>query len=355
MFAAAACAWFAWAGTSSSLQAELQPDQLYSAVSPSIVALDVENVSGKHFVGTAFLAAGSGLAVTAWHVVHDARRVEARFSDNHRVTVIGLVDKNEKLDLALLQLAAGSRPRITLSASTPRIGSRVYLVGSPRGLDFSISEGLISQIRTLDGVRYYQLSCPISPGDSGGPVLNDRGEAIGVVSWRKADAESIGFAIPSSMIKNVMRQLIENGKVTRGYLGVAIQGVDEKLANVTARYTIGLGLFEVLLGDDRIEDIYVDAPSRDNPIHVTVGGIKGSGTVVRCQTNIVASSNEIEGLVSRFRQYSRRPFSEAFPVLETDVVGFDARATFIGINSVGADLPNSPRHPGIEVTVHTNN
>jgi archaeal flagellar protein FlaI len=106
--------------------------------------------------------------------------------------------------------------------------------------------------------------------------------------------------------------------------------VIEKLANVTARYTIGLGLFEVLLGDDRIEDIYVDAPSRDNPIHVTVGGIKGSGTVVRCQTNIVASSNEIEGLVSRFRQYSRRPFSEAFPVLETDVVGFDARATFIG-------------------------
>lgn len=196
MFAAAACAWFAWAGTSSSLQAELQPDQLYSAVSPSIVALDVENVSGKHFVGTAFLAAGSGLAVTAWHVVHDARRVEARFSDNHRVTVIGLVDKNEKLDLALLQLAAGSRPRITLSASTPRIGSRVYLVGSPRGLDFSISEGLISQIRTLDGVRYYQLSCPISPGDSGGPVLNDRGEAIGVVSWRKADAENVGFAVP---------------------------------------------------------------------------------------------------------------------------------------------------------------
>ena len=106
--------------------------------------------------------------------------------------------------------------------------------------------------------------------------------------------------------------------------------VIDKLANVTARYTIGLGLFEVLLGDDRIEDIYVDAPSQDNPVHVTVGGVKGSGTVVRCRTNIIASANEIEGLVSRFRQYSRRPFSEAFPVLETDVIGFDARATLIG-------------------------
>ena len=97
-FAGAACAWLALAGWSCPLRAELKPDQLYSAVSPAIVVLDVENVAGKHFVGTAFLAAGSGLAVTAWHVVHDARRVEARFSDNQRVTVAGLVDKNETLD-----------------------------------------------------------------------------------------------------------------------------------------------------------------------------------------------------------------------------------------------------------------
>jgi S1-C subfamily serine protease len=196
IFAAAAYAWLALAGSMSPLRAELRPDELYSAISPSIIALDVENVAGRHYVGTAFLAAGKRLAVTAWHVVHDARRVEARFSDNQRVNVVGLVDKNEKLDLAMLQLDAGSRPRITLAVGTPRIGSRVYLVGSPRGLDFSLSEGLISQIRTLDGVRYYQLSCPISPGGSGGPVLNDRGEAIGVVSWRKSDAENIGFAIP---------------------------------------------------------------------------------------------------------------------------------------------------------------
>ena len=198
--AAAAGACLAMAGSSFSLRAELKPEELYSAVSPSIVVLDVENAAGQHFVGTAFLAADNRLAVTAWHVVHDARRVEARFSDHQRVAVTGLVDKNEKLDLALLQLEAGPRPRIPLASTAPRIGSRVYLVGSPRGLDFSLSEGLISQIRTLDGVRYYQLSCPISPGDSGGPVLNDRGEAIGIVSWRKADAENVGFAIPCSEV-----------------------------------------------------------------------------------------------------------------------------------------------------------
>ena len=200
LFAAAACVCFAAAGWTDPLRAELKPEQVYSAASPSIVVLDVENVAGKHFVGNAFLAAGDHLAVTAWHVVHDARRVEARFCDGQHVAVTGVVDKDEKLDLALLRLEAGPRPRLTLASTTPQIGSRVYIVGSPRGLDFSISEGLISQIRTLDGVRYYQLSCPISPGDSGGPVLNDRGEAIGVVSWRKTDAENVGFAIPSPMV-----------------------------------------------------------------------------------------------------------------------------------------------------------
>ena len=127
-----------------------------------------------------------------------------------------------------------------------------------------------------------------------------------------------------------IRQIAQRDRVDLGSDETERKSVIDKLANVAARYTIGLGLFEVLLGDDRIEDIYVDAPSQENPVHVTVGGIKGSGTVVRCRTNIIASCSEMEGLVSRFRQYSRKPFSEAFPVLETDVVGFDARATFIG-------------------------
>ena len=72
------------------------------------------------------------------------------------------------------------------------------MVGAPRGLDFSISDGLISQIRSVDNVCYYQVSCPISPGDSGGPVLNERGEAVGIMSWRKTNAENVSFAIPSA-------------------------------------------------------------------------------------------------------------------------------------------------------------
>ncbi len=104
----------------------------------------------------------------------------------------------------------------------------------------------------------------------------------------------------------------------------------ERLSEVVARYTVGLGVFELLLSDDRIEDIYVDAPCDENPVHVTINGVAGLNTVFRCSTNITASEREIEGLASRLRQYSRKPFSEAFPAMETDVQGFDARATVIG-------------------------
>jgi serine protease Do len=200
IYRAALWASLALAGWCFSLRAELKPEDLYSKVLPSVVTLDVENTAGKHFMGTAFLAEGDCLAVTAWHVVHDARRVEAYYADHRRVKVVGLVDKNEQLDLALIRLDGAPGPRLALSSTAPRIGTRIYLMGSPRGFDFSLSEGLVSQVRTLDGVRYYQLSCPISPGDSGGPVLNERGEAIGVVSWRKADAENVGFAVPAEVI-----------------------------------------------------------------------------------------------------------------------------------------------------------
>jgi serine protease Do len=196
----AACVWLALGAACFPLRAELKPEDLYSAVLPSIITLDVENVAGQHFIGTGFLAVGDGLAVTAWHVVHDARGVRARYSDGQEVMVSGLVDKNEQLDTAIIKLDGPARPKIKLSPAAPRIGSRIYVMGSPRGFDFSIGEGLISQVRTLDNVRYYQLSCPISPGDSGGPVLNECGEAIGLVSWRKADAENVGFAVPCAAI-----------------------------------------------------------------------------------------------------------------------------------------------------------
>lgn len=179
---------------------ELKPEEIYRSLLPSVATLHVENQAGEKFVGTAFLACKPGLAVTAWHVIHDARKVTAKFADGKTVHVLGVVDKNEKRDLALVRLEQAGAPLVKLCVTNPLPGARAYVIGAPKGFDFSISDGLVSQIQTVDGFRQYQVSCPISAGNSGGPIVNDRGEVMGVTSWSKLDAQNLNFAIPSQYL-----------------------------------------------------------------------------------------------------------------------------------------------------------
>ncbi len=120
----------------------------------------------------------------------------------------------------------------------------------------------------------------------------------------------------------------------------------DQLAEVAVRYTVGFGALEHLLSDDRVEDIYVDAPCASVPVHVTLGGVSGSSSTVRAETNLLLSDLELQALIARLRYYSRRPFSEAFPVLETDVPGFDSRATLVG-------QPLSPHGPALALRRHS--
>ena len=180
------------------LQAALTPERLYQRVLPSVMTLEVESQSGEKFVGSAVLAMADDVAVTAWHVVANARTVWAVFADGQRVKVTGYIHQDALRDLALLKLA---RPRAHRQAALCRelqaVAARIYVVGAPKGYAFSISDGLISQIQIVDGFREYQLSCPISPGNSGSPVFNQRGEVIGIASWTKSDAQNMSFAVPT--------------------------------------------------------------------------------------------------------------------------------------------------------------
>jgi hypothetical protein len=171
----------------------MRPEEIYRQLLPSIVTLQVENQAGAHYVGTGFLALSNTVAVTAWHVVADARKVTARFADNEFVDVVGVVDKDEKNDLALIRLAPSSRPQVTLNPTNAPIGSRAYVIGAPKGYEFSIADGLISQMRKVDGLNQYQV----------GPLVNGRGEVIGVTSWSKTDAQNVNFAIPSSCLASL--------------------------------------------------------------------------------------------------------------------------------------------------------
>jgi len=118
------------------------------------------------------------------------------------------------------------------------------------------------------------------------------------------------------------------------------------LANVVGRHTIGLGVMEVLLADHHIEDIFIDAPAEQNPVHVTLSGLKDNNEMLRFTTNVIATDQEVAAFISRVRFQSGRPFSEAFPTLESDLPGVDARATVIG-------PPLSPDGPAVALRRHS--
>ena len=181
----------------------LPPEDIYQRLLPSVVTLTVENAAGEKFVASAFLALGDGMAVTSWHVISDAARVSAKFSDGQTVEVSGVIDRDERHDLALIKLGAANGAQVRLCTKNPRVGARAYVIGAPKGFEFSITDGLISQIQSVDGFDQYQVSCPISAGNSGGPVVNERGEVVGVASWTKRDAQGLSFATPASFLSSL--------------------------------------------------------------------------------------------------------------------------------------------------------
>ena len=113
---------------------------------PSIMTLHVAKKDGSAVLGTGFMAIKDGMAVTARHVVKDAVRVSAHFSDGEDFDASGLVDKDEKRDLALIKIKVAGRALLSLSPSLPDIGSKAFVISAPKGLEFSISDGLVTDV-----------------------------------------------------------------------------------------------------------------------------------------------------------------------------------------------------------------
>ncbi len=184
--------------------AGLSPTEVYRRVVVSTLAIKVRTASGDRFVGAAFLVGDSSRAATAWHLIRDAEEIQGTYSDGTTAQIREVVAHHEIHDLALLHVAPTSREPLHLQLATPPIASRLYAIGSPRGYSFSISDGLLSQIQQIDGFPQYQLTCPFSPGNSGGPVVDEDGQVVGVSSWSKIGAQNLNFAIPSPLLASLV-------------------------------------------------------------------------------------------------------------------------------------------------------
>jgi len=191
-------------------------------------------------MGSGFLISDDGYIVTNHHVIDGADKVLVRLPDRREFDA-EIVGTDKRSDIALLKVAGEDLPHLGFGDDESlKVGEWVVAIGSPFGLDYSVSAGIVSAMgRSIPNednenyVPFIQTDVAINPGNSGGPLFNLEGEVVGVNSQiytRSGGSIGLSFAIPATVVADVVSQLRENGAVRRGWLGVGIQEVDRKLA-----------------------------------------------------------------------------------------------------------------------------
>ena len=198
-----------------------------------------EGGPGREFkqrsLGSGFIIDREGFIVTNNHVVENADQIKVRLADEREFDA-KVIGRDSKTDLALIQIegAKDLSPLKVGDSERLEVGSWVLAVGSPFGLEQTVTAGIVSAKGRFIGAGPYddfiQTDASINPGNSGGPLLNMNGEVIGINTAIVAQGQGIGFAIPVNLAQTIIAQLKERGSVTRGWMGVGIQDLTAELA-----------------------------------------------------------------------------------------------------------------------------
>lgn len=177
-------------------------EKIFRENSPAVVVIASIDREGKPTsMGSGFIVREDGVIVTNYHVVNMASDIKIKIGYKVR-DVEGLLHVDPENDIAIIKIEGKDFPKVKLGdANKARVGEKIYAIGSPQGLENTISEGIISGIREIDRDRkILQMTAAISPGSSGGPVFNDRGEVIGIATFLIAETQNLNFAMPVNHI-----------------------------------------------------------------------------------------------------------------------------------------------------------
>ncbi len=212
---------------------------LAAEADPAVVFVRTEEARQQRVVGrgfgTGFVFDADGHVLTNDHVIADATTIQVTFSEG-RTLEAKVIGRDSPTDLALLRVDQPGLPHLTLGESaTLRVGDWVLAIGNPFGLSHTVSAGILSakgrtrnDLKGLDESGYYdflQTDASINPGNSGGPLLDLAGQVVGINTAVRASANSIGFAIPIDMVKELLPRLLRDGKIHRSAMGLSVSAL----------------------------------------------------------------------------------------------------------------------------------
>ena len=243
-------------------------------------------------VGSGFILSADGYIVTNNHVVEDATGIQVKLADGRELAA-KVVGRDPKTDLALLKVEATGLPVVPVGDSNAlQVGEPVMAIGNPFGLEQTVTTGIVSATGRVIGSGPYdnfiQTDASINPGNSGGPLINARGEVIGIntaIFSQRGGSVGIGFAVPSSLAKSVITQLVEHGRVERGWLGVSVQPLTKELAKGFKRNDATGAL---------VASVVAGSPAER-------AGVKPGDIIVEFAGKKVAKSGDLPSLVAEAR------------------------------------------------------
>ncbi len=294
-------------------------NEIYKRAAPGVVQIastgssssDPLSATPQQALGSGFVVDKAGRIVTNFHVVQGADEIRVSFSNRDTVEA-QLVGSDPSTDLAVLRVeaSAGALTPLPLGDSDlVEVGDQVVAIGNPFGLDRTATAGIVSAVQrliaapnqfTIDHV--IQTDAPINKGNSGGPLLNDRGEVIGVNTQIETGGIAtgnvgIGFAVPANTVKNVVAQILRTGRVEHPHLGIQGHPITEELAE-----KFKLPVDQGVLVEEVTEDSGADkAGLRQGDTDVVVAGetfILGGDIIVAADGTEVSSVEELRAAIA---------------------------------------------------------
>ena len=239
-------------------------------------------------LGSGFIVTADGLILTNAHVVADADEVMVRLTDKRefKAKVLGA---DRRTDVALIKISATGLPVVKFGDSTKlKVGEWVLAIGSPFGFENSVTAGIVSakgrQLPQENYVPFIQTDVAINPGNSGGPLFNMRGEVVGINSQiysQSGGSIGLSFAIPIDVALDIKNQLLTNGRVARGRIGVAIQELNKEMAE-----SFGLA---------KPEGALVSKVEKDSP--ADRGGVQEGDIILKFEGKQVGQSADLSRMV----------------------------------------------------------